>query len=89
MEPEEKEKQLIIAYKSVFASEMGRKVYEDLEDRCSFTRVIQPMDAHGRLDPLQMAYNDGARTVFVHIKSMVDKNPDEPIQTQVANEEEG
>jgi hypothetical protein len=88
MELEEKEKQLIIAYKNVFASEMGIKVYEDLKDRCSFTRVIQPLDGAGRVDPLQMAYNDGVRSVFIHIKSIVEKNLDEPIQTQVANEEQ-
>ncbi len=52
-------------YKQVFATESGKKVLKDLEARCNFrnTTFIQN-------DSIGTAFEEGKRSVFLHILNM-------------------
>ena len=52
-------------YKQVFATESGKKVLKDLEARCNFRNTIFVQnDSNGT------AFEEGKRSVFLHILNM-------------------
>jgi phenylacetate-coenzyme A ligase PaaK-like adenylate-forming protein len=55
-------------YQRVFDSEDGRKVLRDLEKRC-FINHTTYNDNHG-----QMSFNEGRRSIYVHIKNLLEKD---------------
>ena len=61
-------KQLVIDYKQVFTSESGEKVLEDLKKRCSYHTTT-----HIKGDSHESAYLEGARSVVLFIKNMLNK----------------
>ena len=61
-------KQLVINYKQVFTSESGEKVLEDLKKRCSYHTTT-----HIKGDSHESAYLEGARSVVLFIKNMLNK----------------
>tara|TARA_B100000029_G_scaffold277031_1_gene271521 strand:- start:1857 stop:2069 length:213 start_codon:yes stop_codon:yes gene_type:complete len=61
-------KQLTIAYKQVFESDNGKKVLEDLEKRCSYHSTT-----HIKGDSHESAFLEGARSVVLFIKNMLNK----------------
>ncbi len=64
----EKVKENIELYKRVFDNPDGKKVLEDLAKRC-FAYSTTYSDVSSR-----MAFNEGRRSVFTHIKGLVDKD---------------
>ena len=61
-------KQLVIDYKKTFNSDSGEKVLEDLEKRCSYHTTT-----HIKGDSHESAYLEGARSVLLFIKNMLNK----------------
>ena len=63
-------------YKQVFATESGKKVLKDLEARCNFrnTTFIQN-------DSIGTAFEEGKRTVYLHILNMLEEETNERNRT--------
>lgn len=72
---EEKVKQL---YVSVFTSENGKLVLEDLKNRCGI-KVAEPIN--GAMDPYRVIWHDGMRAVYHTIESML-KPTQKPVTEQ-------
>jgi len=62
---EEQVKQL---YMSLFNSENGKLVLEDLKNRCGI-KTAYPID--GPMDPFRLAHFDGMRAVYLTIETML------------------
>lgn len=69
-------------YKRVFDSEDGQKVLEDLEKRCYIEQTTLSESA------IKMAAKEGRRSVFMYIKQMISKEP-EQILTQLREDNSG
>jgi hypothetical protein len=67
-DPTEDQKQLQQAYNKTFGSEEGQKVFADLEKVCfnNFTTINE--------NPHITAYQEGMRSVFLHIKTRINMN---------------
>ena len=70
---QERELEKIIAenqqlYQRVFNTEDGQRVLKDLEKRCFITHTTYN-DSHG-----QMSFNEGRRSIYVHIKNLLEKD---------------
>ena len=61
-------KQIQINYKTTFGSESGQSVLDDLEKRCSYHTTT-----HIKGDSHESAYLEGARSVVLFIKNMLNK----------------
>lgn len=73
---EQKLKDLKVAYRKCFESEDGKKVLADLERRCFITyTTFTP-------DPYVSAFQEGSRSVVLHIKQAMD------MASQMPKEEE-
>lgn len=57
-------------YKQAFNSIAGQEVLRDLESRCYF------LDSTIAENPIIMAFKEGQRANFLHIKNMVDMDVD-------------
>lgn len=53
-------------YINTFSSESGKKVLKDLVDRCFVKNTTFAGDVN------QMIFNEGTRSIILHIKSMID-----------------
>jgi len=62
--------ELALAYKRLFMTDDGKRVYADLEKFCGFlnTSVCEQLP-----DALQTMFKEGERRVFLHIKSLIDR----------------
>lgn len=61
-----------LAYMDVFTTTAGRLVLKDLSKFCNaFTSSAKVNNATGNIDPLQMAYEEGKRSVLNRIKHYV------------------
>ncbi len=65
-------KQLVIHYQTVFKSEGGEKVLDDLEKRCGFNTTT-----HIKGDSHESAFLEGQRSVVLFIKNMLNKKMEE------------
>jgi len=52
-------------YIETFSTERGKRVLEDLKQRCFFKRALFSKEA------LEMARNEGQRMVYLHIETML------------------
>lgn len=52
-------------YREIFKTEAGKRVLKDLEERCFIKRPTLARDSLG------MAFNEGKRTVCLHIQDML------------------
>ena len=77
MDKDDEKKIKIRAYLDVFGSDNGRIVKEDLEKRSGYKISRIPRGLDGHIDPLEMARQEGQRSVSVHIETMLKKDPDE------------
>ena len=63
-------------YKQVFTSESGEKVLKDLEGRCNFRiTTYVSNDSNGT------AFEEGKRTVYLHILNMLEEETNERNRT--------
>lgn len=69
---EQKLKDLKVAYKNTFTSEDGVKVLKDLERRCFMTYTTF------NSDPYVSAFQEGTRSVVLHIKQAMDMESQMP-----------
>lgn len=67
-------KELVGKYRRVFSTKDGEAVLEDLKKRC-FVDSTTFDESHGR-----MGFNEGRRSVFVHILTMKEKDPEKLIE---------
>jgi predicted nucleotide-binding protein (sugar kinase/HSP70/actin superfamily) len=61
-------------YKRVFGNPDGEAVLKDLEKRC-FVNYTTYNDSHG-----QMSFNEGRRSIFVHIQNLLKKDMKEILE---------
>lgn len=61
-------KQLTVDYKTVFQSEAGQRVLDDLKKRCSFHTTT-----HIKGDSHESAFLEGTRSVVLFINNMLNK----------------
>jgi len=59
------------AYRSVFTSDKGKIVYDDLEVFCGQTASEVRATATGMIDPYDVVYREGMRRVFLRIVSLM------------------
>ncbi|RLE44514.1 hypothetical protein DRJ16_02135 [Candidatus Woesearchaeota archaeon] len=71
MTNEERLEQLVRDYKTVFGSEAGKRVLEDLK------RICNVLFTSFRSDPYETAFCEGQRSVFLHIQTMVERDMEE------------
>lgn len=71
-------KQLIIDYKETFGGIHGERVLERLSKFCNEN---EPCIV--RHDALGTAYNEGARSVILHIRKMLNRSPEERQKTAI------
>jgi len=83
MTPDQQRHQNIIDFKMTFDSEHGKRVLERLSILCHENRPT--FVDHNALGS---AYKEGARSVILHIRSMLSKDATKDISTQVINERE-
>ncbi len=60
-------------YERVFGTPEGKRVLDDLKVSAFFTATSYNSDTH------LMAYNEGARTLVLHIENMSTPKPKEPV----------
>jgi len=61
--------QITQSYKQIFDSENGKKVLQDLANRCSYNNTtFVEGDSHAT------AFEEGKRSVFLFIKQLTDKD---------------
>lgn len=76
-------KQLQLDYKTTFESEVGQRVLKDLEIKCFGNKVTFDKD-HA-----QHAFNEGARAVLLHLKTMLSLDIEAMEKQQQENEKNG
>ena len=79
------EKQTIIYYQQTFEPEAGKRVLDNLKKLSRVLLATVPMDNDGKLDPYMMAYQNGQRSVLVHIYAKLRKDPYEVKQSKAIN----
>lgn len=79
----DEQKQLVIDYQTVFDTEFGKRVYEDLTKWSGYNDRIIPQGV-----PDMTAFELGRRDMFLHIKDKLDANPDDEVQTESESEAE-
>lgn len=82
------EKQKIIDYQQIFDTEAGKRVLNDIKRLSKVLFAIVPMGNDGKLDPYMMAYQNGQRSVLVHIYAQLKKDPYAVKQVKAINERE-
>ena len=66
------EKQIQAIYRRVFLTDEGRIVLEDLKNRCyGYCPTIM---TGGMVDPLRAMFNEGSRSVVLHIETLLEEN---------------
>ena len=74
------EKNKVRNYKACFLTDAGKKVLEDLEQRCLFKR-----DIYNPNSERDTCYNLGSNWVIRYIHGWIERNPDEPELTTVVH----
>lgn len=64
-----KKRDLIIRYKRLFATEDGKEILHDLMKACHV--MNSTLDS----DPIQMAHNEGARSIVLRILQTINTDP--------------
>ena len=54
-------------YITVFTGEAGKRVLKHLENTCYIHRSTLP----GKNNPIRLAFNEGQRSIVIHIKNML------------------
>ena len=73
MTREEEKQQKINDYLNTFMSEAGKRVLEDLKKGARYNQSYVPKGNDGHIDALEMARQEGKRSVIVHIELMLKK----------------
>ncbi len=76
------QKQLVLDYQKMFATDEGRRVYDDLATRLNYRTRIIPMGA-----PDATAFELGKREAFLYILDKIEADLNEQVQ-EVAEMEE-
>ncbi len=79
MQAQDDEAKLRECYRILFASHHGKEVLGDLLSNCFYDKTTF---AHG-LDALDLAFNEGSRTVVLHILAM-----QEPVQYEALDQQD-
>ncbi len=69
------EKQRIRDFIDTFSSESGKRVLAHLKKFTQFDISAIPTDSMGRIDISAVMRNEGKRSVIIHIKTILAKNP--------------
>lgn len=88
MKEKRDEKQLLMDYHQTFELRAGKNVLEDLKRLSKVLFSTIPLDNVGRLDQGMMTYQNGQRSVLVHIYAQLKKDPYEVKQVKAINERE-
>lgn len=74
-------KQLIIDYQKTFNSEEGKRVLTDLRRRCPF--LTDSIAVTSGIDTNKLVYNEGQRSVLLHIYKMLRRDPNAEAPSKV------
>lgn len=83
---EEAAEQLIRDYKYTFGSPDSERVVGDLKRLANYDLVLIPVDNNGRIDTNQVMFNEGQRSVIVHILRKIKVDLGKPKQTEAVKE---
>ena len=67
-------------FQKAFDTDAGKRVRELLKEFTGYGIAKVPTDSAGRLDPYELARNEGKRAVMCHIEAMLEKNINEKKQ---------
>ncbi len=73
----EKKQNLALSFQKCFDTPDGLTTLGGLEKFIRPDEVLLPKDSMGRIDPLQVQYNEGKRVVMAHIRAMLNKDINE------------
>ena len=77
MTEDEQAQQIVIDFKQTFTGGTGEKVLNYLKKRVRFNQAPRPMDNLGRIDPFEVMFIEGRRSVIIEIETMLAKEPGE------------
>jgi len=83
---EEAVEQLTRDYKYTFGSPDSERVVKDLKGLANYDLVLVPLDNNGRIDSHQVMFNEGQRSVIVHILRKIKVDLGKPKQTEAVRE---
>jgi len=84
---DETQKQTVIDYQTAFDTEYGRRVLADLKKTCrNWDSVVIRKDEYGRVDPYELIFAEGQRSMLIHILAYINKNPDDEQQEDYESE---
>lgn len=83
---EEAVEQLIRDYKFTFGSPDSERVVSDLKKLANYDLVLVPLDNNDRIDSHQVMFNEGQRSVIVHILRKIKVDLGKPKQTEAIKE---
>ena len=73
MTPLETARQMVLDYRGTFASDQGQRVLENLS--CG---SYEKISTFVRNDPTGSAFNEGRRMMILHIRRMLEADPNSP-----------
>jgi len=73
-------------FKETFESPEGKRVVERLKRLSNYDYVLVPVDNNGRIDVNQVMFNEGQRSVMVHILRKLKTDLGKPKQTEAVRE---
>lgn len=79
---EEETWQEVKDFKETFEPPTGKRVVERLKRLANYDFVLIPVDNNGRIDTNQVMFNEGQRSVIVHILRKIKVDLDKPKQTE-------
>ena len=79
---EAEKEQLTRDYKFTFGSPDGKRVVKDLKSLANYDLVLVPLDNNGKIDSHQVMFNEGRRSVIVHILRKIKVDLGKPKQTE-------
>jgi hypothetical protein len=70
-------RQLVIDYKRTYGTKAGKRVLSHMKAIAKFNIAFVPLDNIGRIDTSEIMRQEGARSVIIHIESMLNTDPNE------------
>lgn len=80
-------KQLVIDYQTVFASERGKRVLADLCKRAPL--LTDSINITNGIDVNKLLVQEGRRSVVLHIYKMLGRDPNEEVRERAVIERQG
>lgn len=83
----DKQKQLIMAYKTAFSTDAGKMVLDDLKKKGNLNRSHFVPSATGEINTNLLIYDEARRALVLGILAKVDYVIDKPVRTAITGDD--